>query len=62
MNGLRSIYRNTARDRGGAVAIEYGLIVALIFVAILAAANGLGDANSNQYNKISTDIGDALDG
>ena len=35
-----------ARDRSGATAIEYGLLAALISVALVAAFNALGLAGS----------------
>jgi pilus assembly protein Flp/PilA len=41
-------------DTRGATAVEYGLIVALIFLAILAAVRGFGVSVSNMYNKVST--------
>ncbi len=44
------------RDTSGAVAVEYGLIAALIVVAILAALNNFGDANDQQFNQIETAI------
>jgi pilus assembly protein Flp/PilA len=44
------------RDDSGATAIEYGLIAALIAVAIIAAASMLGGQLGNLFN----DIGDRL--
>jgi pilus assembly protein Flp/PilA len=41
-------------DESGATAIEYGLIAALIAVAIIAAATTLGSNISNTFNKISS--------
>lgn len=41
-------------DTRGATAVEYGLIVALIFLAILGAVRGFGESVSNMYNKVST--------
>ncbi|QYF86652.1 Flp family type IVb pilin [Brevundimonas sp. PAMC22021] len=37
-----SILRRLTRDRKGATAMEYGLIVALISIAIVAALGGIG--------------------
>ena len=44
------------KDESGATAIEYGLIAALIAVAIIVGAGYLG----NQLNSKFTDIGDKL--
>jgi pilus assembly protein Flp/PilA len=41
------------KDDSGATAIEYGLIAALIAVAIIAATTQLGSNIANTFNKIS---------
>ena len=41
-------------DESGATAIEYGLIAALISVAIIAGATTLGNTLSTTFNSIST--------
>ena len=43
-------------DESGATAIEYGLIAALIAVAIIAAATMLGDSLSDLFTGISDRI------
>jgi len=54
--GRISEMRNCARrfvcDENGSTAIEYGLIVALIFLAILGAVNNFSAANNNMYAKV----------
>ena len=40
-------------DRSGATAIQYGLIVALIAMAIMGAAVGLGSALDTTFQKTS---------
>ena len=47
------------KDESGATAIEYGLIAALISVAIIAAASALGSNIATTFETISTDIGEA---
>ncbi len=42
------------QDEDGSTAIEYGLIVSLIFIAILAAVNNFTDANKNMYSDIQS--------
>jgi pilus assembly protein Flp/PilA len=41
------------RDEEGATAIEYGLIAALISVAIIAAVGLLGENLTNVFNQIA---------
>ncbi len=41
------------KDESGATAIEYGLIAALISVAIIAGATTLGNTLSTTFNSIS---------
>lgn len=43
-------------DESGATAIEYGLIAALIAVAIIAAATKLGGNLGNLFNGISAKL------
>lgn len=48
-NGLK-LWLKYARDRKGATAIEYGLMAALIGVAIIGGAKTLGKGLSKQLN------------
>lgn len=51
--------QNFIGDDGGATAIEYGLIAALIAVGIIAAATALGGSLSDMFNRISTRLNSA---
>ena len=51
---------NFLRDENGVTAIEYGLIAALIAVAIIAALNQLGTSLTNNFNEISTNMDAAI--
>lgn len=42
-----------AKDESGATAIEYGLIAALISVAIITGAGTLGNTLNNQFQSLS---------
>jgi pilus assembly protein Flp/PilA len=44
------------KSESGATAIEYGLIVAGISVAIIAAINGIGSEINNTFTSISDQI------
>ena len=48
-----------AKDESGATAIEYGLIAALIAVAIIAGAGALGTAINGKFAYIATKVGEA---
>ncbi|HLI67365.1 MAG TPA: Flp family type IVb pilin [Caulobacteraceae bacterium] len=56
----RSALRRFCADRRGATAIEYGLIVSLIFLVILASVTAFGTKSTNMYNTISTAISSAM--
>ena len=47
------------KDESGATAIEYGLIAALIALAIIAGAGALGTALSDKFNDISSELNKA---
>ncbi len=44
------------KDEGGATAIEYGLIAALIAVIIIAAITLVGTDLSNMFNQVANNI------
>jgi pilus assembly protein Flp/PilA len=47
-------------NRSGATAVEYGLIVSLIFLVILSSVNAFGNKATNMYNTISSTVGSAM--
>jgi pilus assembly protein Flp/PilA len=44
-------------DEDGATAVEYGLLVALIAVAIIGAVKVLGNNLSNTFNNVANSVG-----
>jgi pilus assembly protein Flp/PilA len=48
-------------NNDGSEVIEYGLIMALMFLAIVAAVTRTGEVNANTWNTISNEIGQAND-
>lgn len=48
--------RSFWRDRRGATAIEYGLIMTLVVVAIIASITALGSTTSDLWNGISANV------
>jgi pilus assembly protein Flp/PilA len=51
---MKSLLKRFAKDESGATAIEYGLIAALIAVAIIAAITIVGTQLAILFGKIST--------
>lgn len=54
---MRNFIKNFANDESGATAIEYGLIAALMAVAVIAAIGILSPKLSSSFTK----IGDKMD-
>ncbi|AVA19923.1 MULTISPECIES: Flp family type IVb pilin [unclassified Rhizobium] len=50
---MTKLFSRFLKDESGATAIEYGLIAALISVAIIAGATTLGNTLSTTFNGIS---------
>ncbi|WP_435417813.1 Flp family type IVb pilin [Parerythrobacter aurantius] len=40
-------------DRSGATAVEYGLILAMVFLAMVGAVASVGNATSNVWNTVT---------
>ena len=55
---MSKIFARFVKDESGATAIEYGLIAALIALAIVAGATALGNAIGTMFNEIAGDLGD----
>lgn len=53
MDAIRKNLRKLGADKRGATAIEYGLIVALIGVAIMGALSNLGGGVGGMWTKLS---------
>jgi pilus assembly protein Flp/PilA len=59
---MKSVLIAMFRDTRGATTIEYGLILALIFLAIAGAVGGLGSGNSSQWGTMSSKATTAMAG
>lgn len=53
---LSGLAREFQRDDNGATAIEYSLIVGLIFLAIVAAVRAFASSSSEVYGEIDSNI------
>jgi pilus assembly protein Flp/PilA len=49
------------KDESGATAIEYGLIAALIALAIMVGAGALGNAIDEQFKSIANTLNETVD-
>lgn len=56
MTPLSKLYRRLARDRKGATAVEYGFIVSLIIIAIMASVHGLAGTTVGMWNNVSDKV------
>ena len=56
MTNKDSVFNRVLREDGGATAIEYGLIAALIAVAATAAFQLVGTNLSGIFNTVATDL------
>ena len=56
---MTKLVAKLAKDESGATAIEYGLIAALIAVAIITGATAVGTQLNSKFNLISTKISGA---
>ena len=59
---MSKLFSRFLKDESGATAIEYGLIAALISVAIIAGATTLGNTLSSTFNKISDQMNTSSSG
>ena len=58
---MKALINRFKADESGATAIEYGLIAALIAVAIIAAVRAVGGSLSTTFSTVNTVLGGATD-
>ena len=56
---MKNLLMNMWRDEDGATAVEYGLMVALIAVVIIAAVTLLGTNLSEKFDTVAQEVGNA---
>ena len=59
MDAIRT-FRRLRSDKRGATAIEYGLIAALIVVAMMAGLSSLGGGANGMWGRIETRVSAAM--
>lgn len=55
---IRTIPR-VMRERRGATAIEYGLVAALVVIALIASATALGTSTTSLWSNVNTKVANA---
>jgi pilus assembly protein Flp/PilA len=53
---MMTIAKKFMKDESGATAIEYGLIAALVAVAIVGALTTLGTGLTGMFTKVNSDL------
>ena len=56
---MTNLVKNYINDESGATAIEYGLIAALVGVALIVGAGRLGTSINEKFGDVATSIDDA---
>jgi pilus assembly protein Flp/PilA len=56
---MKAFLKRLKNDVYGGTAIEYGLVLALLFVAMVGALEGFANENENTWNRVSTAMVDA---
>ncbi len=59
MVAIRTIMRRLLADKGGATAIEYGLIVALIAVTAIGGISALGGGAGGMWTGLAAEVQNA---
>ena len=57
---IKNKFKIFKKDTKGATAIEYGLIAALIAVAIIASLKSVASSISSNFSEISTNLDSAI--
>ena len=58
---MTKIFARLMKDESGATAIEYGLIAALISVALITGAGALGNALDNTFTTLGGKLTNAVE-
>ena len=53
---MKTIVARFAKDQSGATAIEYGLIAALVSIAIITALTSLGTKLGSNFNNVAAQL------
>ena len=56
---MQNLFSKFSNDESGATAIEYGLIAALIAVALIAGATAVGERVNEKFDVVAGELKDA---
>ncbi len=56
---MHNLFKAILTDRSGATAIEYGLILALVFLTMIGAVTGVGTETIDMWDDVSEEVSDA---
>jgi pilus assembly protein Flp/PilA len=59
---LFAIFQAIVVDKRGATAVEYGLILAMVFLAMVGAVQAFGNEVTNLFNDVSSTSVSAMQG
>jgi pilus assembly protein Flp/PilA len=57
---MGGILRRLLRNEAGATAVEYGLIVALMVLAMLVGMQAFADETNAMWTEVSSDVAEAM--
>ncbi|MBD2842060.1 Flp family type IVb pilin [Erythrobacter rubeus] len=57
---LTTFLKHIGTDDTGATAIEYGLILGLIAIAMVGALGGIANGTNANWNEVGTEVEDAM--
>jgi pilus assembly protein Flp/PilA len=60
VSAIRVILRKLRGDHRGATAIEYGLIAALIVIAMMGGLKAMGGGSAGLWGKIQQNVADSM--
>ena len=60
MIAIRVILRKLRADQRGATAIEYGLIAALIVIAMMGGLSAMGGGSAGMWGKIQANVAESM--
>ena len=57
---MRNLIKRIASDISGATAVEYGLILAMIFLAMIVALKGFANASISMWGNVATKMDESV--
>lgn len=59
---LPRFLKHIGNDESGATAVEYGLIIGLIVIAMVGALQGVANENTRQWDEVDEKVSEAMGG